>query len=177
VIDAYGEETADAIVLAAARRIEACMRSGDVVGRVGFDRFTVIVNQYAPEELTAVAGRFLSTIRETPMSTPAVPMTITGSIGISVFPDDGPTAREIVAYQPIVSTAAGDVFFYEGLVRMLDESGKPIAASGFVPVVEQMGLMRLIDRRVLGLGLDTLELNPEMQLSINVSGLTAVDPI
>lgn len=60
---------------------------------------------------------------------------------------------------------------------MLDEDGKPIAAGGFVPVVEKMGLMRLIDRKVLGLGLDTLERNPDIQLSINVSGLTAVDPI
>lgn len=40
-----------------------------------------------------------------------------------------------------------------------------------------MELMRLIDRKVLGLGLDTLERNPDIQLSINVSGLTAVDPI
>ncbi|MEK9965813.1 MAG: EAL domain-containing protein, partial [Rhodospirillaceae bacterium] len=229
VSDAYGEETADAIVIAAARRIESCMRSGDVVGRVGFDRFALILNQCAPDELGAIAGRFLSAIRETPMSTPAGPMTVTGSIGISVFPDDAPTAREIVAhadsalrgarrlgcdcyleyssmpesgrrqqpdlvvaeqvkqalkenrftlaYQPIVSTETGEVAFYEGLARMLDEDGKPIAAGGFVPVVEKMGLMRLIDRKVLGLGFDTLERNPDIQLSINVSGLTAVDPI
>jgi diguanylate cyclase (GGDEF)-like protein len=229
VSDAYGEETADAIVIAAARRIESCMRSGDVVGRVGFDRFALILNQCAPDELGAIAGRFLSAIRETPMSTPAGPMNVTGSIGISVFPDDAPTAREIVAhadsalrgarrlgcdcyleyssmpesgrrqqpdlvvaeqvkqalkenrftlaYQPIVSTETGEVAFYEGLARMLDEDGKPIAAGGFVPVVEKMGLMRLIDRKVLGLGLDTLERNPDIQLSINVSGLTAVDPI
>ncbi len=37
--------------------------------------------------------------------------------------------------------------------------------------------MRLIDRRVLELGLDTLERNPEIQISINVSGMTAVDPV
>lgn len=229
VSDVYGEETADAIVLAAARRIENGMRAGDVVGRVGFDRFAVIVNHCNPDELTAIASRFLSTIRDTPMSTPAGPMTITGSIGICLFPDDAPTAREVVshadhalrgarrlgcdcyleyasmpehtrserpdlvvaeqvkqalkedrltlAYQPIVSTTTGDVDFYEGLARMLDENGKPIAAGGFVPVIEQMGLMRLIDRKVLGLGLDTLERNPDIQLSINVSGLTAVDPI
>jgi len=76
-----------------------------------------------------------------------------------------------------VSTVTGEVTFYEGLARMLDDDGKPIAASGFVPVVEQMGLMRLIDRKVLGLGLDVLERNPEMKLSINVSGMTAVDPM
>ena len=229
VSDVYGEDTADSIVLAAARRIEDCMRAGDVVGRVGFDRFAIIAHRCTPEELAAIADRFLATIRETPVTTPVGPMTITGSIGISIFPDDAPTAREVVsnadnalrgarrlgcdcyleysalpehtrtrrpdlvvaeqvkqalkderftlAYQPIVSTETGDVAFYEGLARMLDENGKPIAAGGFVPVVEQMGLMRLIDRKVLGIGLDALERNPDLKLSINVSGMTAVDPI
>ncbi|MDG2269246.1 MAG: diguanylate cyclase [Alphaproteobacteria bacterium] len=47
----YGEDTADAIVLAAARRIEDYMRTGDVVGRVGFCKFAVIVNRCGPEEI------------------------------------------------------------------------------------------------------------------------------
>jgi diguanylate cyclase (GGDEF)-like protein len=229
VSDVYGEETADAIVIAAARRIESCMRSGDIVGRVGFDRFAVILGRCTREELSTVAGRFLAAVREHPVSTPARPMTVTGSIGITVFPDDASTAREIVSnadnalrgarrlgcdcyleftdlpahtrnerpdlvvaeqvkqalkenrfklpFQPIVSSTTGKVAFYEGLARMIGENGKPIAAGGFVPVVEQMGLMRLIDRRVLELGLDTLERNPEIQISINVSGMTAVDPV
>jgi diguanylate cyclase (GGDEF)-like protein len=229
VSDVYGEETADAIVLAVARRIEECMRVGDVVGRVGSDRFAVIVNRCNSAEISVIASRFLATIRETPISTPAGQMTVTGSIGISIFPDDALTAHEIVAnadnalrgarrlgcdcyleysdmpehtrterpdlviaeqvkqalndgrftlaYQPITSTETGEVIFYEGLARMLDQEGNPIAAGGFVPVVEQMGLMRLIDRKVLDLGLDALERNPAMELSINVSGMTAVDPL
>ncbi len=82
-----------------------------------------------------------------------------------------------LAFQPIVSAETGDVCFYEGLARMIGEDGRPVAAGGFVPVVEQMGLMRLIDRRVLELGMDTLERNPGIKLSINVSGMTAVDPV
>lgn len=229
VSDVYGEETADAIVLAVARRIEESMRVGDVVGRVGSDRFAVIVNRCGASEISTIASRFLATIRESPISTPAGQMTVTGSIGISTFPVDALTAHEIVAnadnalrgarrlgcdcyleygdmpehtrterpdlvvaeqvkqalnegrftlaYQPIVSTMTGEVIFYEGLARMLDHAGNPIAAGGFVPVVEQMGLMRLIDRKVLDLGLDALERKPAMELSINVSGMTAVDPL
>jgi EAL domain-containing protein (putative c-di-GMP-specific phosphodiesterase class I) len=40
-----------------------------------------------------------------------------------------------------------------------------------------MGLMRLVDRRVLDLGVSVLKENPEINLSINVSGMTAVDPV
>lgn len=229
VSDVYGEDTADAILLAAARRIEDCMRSGDVVGRVGFDRFAIIVGNCSRERLSTVADRFLAALRETQMSTPAGTMTVTASIGISVFPEDATTAREVVshadnalraarrlgcdcyldyadvpgharterpelviaeqvkqalkegrfklAFQPVVSAQTGEVVFYEGLARMIDPEGNAIAAGGFVPVIEQMGLMRLIDRKVLDLGLDALERNPDMNLSINLSGMTAVDPV
>jgi len=229
VSDVYGEETADAIVLAAARRIENCMRTGDIVGRVGFDRFSVVVSNCNREKLFAVADRFLAALRETPISTPAGTMTVTASIGISVFPTDATTAREVVshadgalraarrlgcdcyldyvdvpeharterpelviaeqvkqalkenrfklAFQPIVSAETGQTIFYEGLARMIDPEGNAIAAGGFVPVTEQMGLIRLIDRKVLEMGLDVLERNPSMNLSINLSGMTAVDPV
>ncbi len=229
VSDVYGEETADAIVLTAARRIEASLRVGDVVGRVGFDRFAIVVSNCDRDRLADVANRFLAVLRETPISTPAGTMTITASIGISVFPTDASTAREVVSHadnalraarrlgcdcyldyadvpehsrterpelviaeqvkqalkenrfklalQPVVSAVTGDVIFYEGLARMIDPEGNAIAAGGFVPVIEQMGLMRLIDRKVLDLGLDALERNPDMNLSINLSGMTAVDPV
>lgn len=229
VSDVYGEDTADAIVLSAARRIENGMRAGDIVGRVGFDRFAVVVGNCNRDELAHVAGRFLAAIRELPISTPSGAMTITASIGISVFPSDASSARSVVshadnalrgarrlgcdcyldyakvpeharterpelviaeqvkqalkddrftlAFQPVVSAETGEVDFYEGLARMIDPEGNIIAAGGFVPVIEQMGLMRLIDRRVLELGLDTLERNPDMQLSINLSGMTAVDSV
>jgi len=229
VSDVYGEETADAIVLTAARRIEASLRVGDVVGRVGFDRFAIVVSNCNRDKLSDLANRFLAVLRETPISTPAGTMTITASIGISVFPTDATTAREVVSHadnalraarrlgcdcyldyadvpehtrterpelviaeqvkealkedrfklalQPVVSAATGDVVFYEGLARMIDPEGNVMAAGGFVPVIEQMGLMRLIDRKVLDLGLDALERNPKMNLSINLSGMTAVDPV
>ena len=225
----YGEESADTIVLAAARRIETSMRSGDVVGRVGYDRFAVIVENCSRSKLTIVAEHFLSAIRDNPIATPVGAMTITASVGISVFPGDASTARDVVshadnalraacrlgcdcyldhinvpehvrterpelviaeqvkqalkedrfklAFQPVVSARTEDVAFYEGLARMIDPEGNVIAAGGFVPVIEQMGLMRLIDRKVLQLGLDALENNPEMNLSINLSGMTAVDAV
>jgi diguanylate cyclase (GGDEF)-like protein len=96
--DVYGEESADTIVLAAARRIETSMRSGDVVGRVGYDRFAVIVENCSRSKLTIVAERFLSAIRDNPIATPAGAMTITASVGISVFPGDASTARDVVSH-------------------------------------------------------------------------------
>ncbi|MCZ6844583.1 MAG: EAL domain-containing protein [Alphaproteobacteria bacterium] len=229
VADVYGDETADAIVLAVAQRIEQCLRAGDIVGRVGFDRFAVILSDCSEQLITAVADRFLATIRESAVATSNGPMYVTASIGATMFPTSAKNVREVVgqadnalrsarrlgcdcylefrdvpnqhiperpdlviaeqvkqalrddrivlAYQPIVSSHDGAPTFYEALVRMLDEEGEPVPAGLFVPIVEQMGLMRLVDRRVLDLGISALTENPEISLSINVSGMTAVDPV
>ena len=229
VADVYGDDTADAIVLAVAQRIEQCLRAGDIVGRVGFDRFAVILADCSEQQVTAVADRFLAIIRDTAVTTTNGPMYVTASIGATMFPTSAKNVREVVgqadnalrsarrlgcdcylefrdlpnqhiperpdlviaeqvkqavrdnrivlAYQPIVTSRDGVPAFYEGLVRMLDEEDKPVPAGAFVPIVEQMGLMRQVDRRVLDLGIAALKDNPEISLSINVSGMTAVDPV
>lgn len=229
VADVYGDETADAIVLDAAQRIEQCLRAGDIVGRVGFDRFAIILDNCSEQQITAIADRFLAAIRDTAVSTSHGPMYVTASIGATVFPTSAKNVREVVgqadnalrsarrlgcdcflefrdithenipvrpdlviaeqvkqalrddrivlAYQPIVSVHDATPAFYEALVRMIDENGEPVAAGTFIPIVEQMGLVRLIDRRVLDLGVAVLKENPEISISINVSGMTAVDPV
>lgn len=229
VSDVYGDETADAIVLAVAHRIEQCLRAGDIVGHVGFDRFAIILNDCSEQQVSAIAHRFLEIIRDTAVPTANGPMYVTASIGATLFPTSAKDIREVVgqadnalrsarrlgcdcylefrdiahqniperpdlviaeqvkqalrddrlvlAYQPVVTAADGKPDFHEALVRMLDENGKQVPAGVFVPIVEQMGLMRLVDRRVLDLGVSMLAENPEISISINVSGMTAVDPI
>jgi EAL domain-containing protein (putative c-di-GMP-specific phosphodiesterase class I) len=49
-------------------------------------------------------------------------------------------------------------------------------AGSFIPVVEQTGLMRLLDRRVLEMAMGELTRWPDVRLAINISGLTAGDP-
>lgn len=229
VADVYGEETADAIVLAVAQRIENCLRTGDIVGRVGFDRFAVILSDCPEIQIAAVANRFLAAVRESPVITSDGPMHVTASIGATAFPSSAKNVREVVgqadnalrgarrlgcdcylefrdipqqqipdrpdlviaeqvkqalrddrlvlAYQPVLPAHGGPPEFYEGLVRMLDERGDLVPAGKFVPIVEQMGLMRVVDRRVLDLGIAALKENPDIKISINVSGMTAVDPV
>jgi EAL domain-containing protein (putative c-di-GMP-specific phosphodiesterase class I) len=53
--------------------------------------------------------------------------------------------------------------------------GELVSAGEFIPVAEQLGLSRLIDRRVLELSIALLREQPDLRLSFNVSGLTAGD--
>jgi diguanylate cyclase (GGDEF)-like protein len=83
--------------------------------------------------------------------------------------------RMRIALQPVVVTATGQAAFHECLLRMQRADGEMVSASEFIPVAEQLGLSRLIDRRVLELSVGLLRRQPELKLSFNVSGMTAGD--
>jgi EAL domain-containing protein (putative c-di-GMP-specific phosphodiesterase class I) len=83
--------------------------------------------------------------------------------------------RLIFNYQPIVDSKTRTVVKYECLIRMKDDAGEILPAGAFIPVVEQLGMTRLMDRYVLDLTIEELRRDPEAVLSLNISGLTATD--
>jgi diguanylate cyclase (GGDEF)-like protein len=81
--------------------------------------------------------------------------------------------RMVLALQPIVSLKTGKAEHYECLLRLEQPDGTVTLASDFIPVAEQLGLSRLIDRRTLELAVDLLKRHAELSLALNVSGYTA----
>ena len=82
-----------------------------------------------------------------------------------------------LAFQPIVSAATGEVVLHEALLRMNDDqSNELIAAQHLMPVSERLGLIRLIDRSVTQMIVNTLHKYPDARLAMNVSATTATDP-
>lgn len=78
--------------------------------------------------------------------------------------------QTLLAYQPIM--LAGDhskVGFYEGLIRVLDATGRVIPARDFMPAIENTETGREIDVLALRAGLLALQNNPALRLSINMS--------
>jgi diguanylate cyclase (GGDEF)-like protein len=84
--------------------------------------------------------------------------------------------RFTLAFQPIVDARDNSVAMHEALLRMRTAEGKSIAAGHLVPIAEKLGLVRLIDRRVVSLAAETLKQVPQARLTLNVSGITATDP-
>lgn len=83
--------------------------------------------------------------------------------------------RMRLVLQPMVSAQTHKPAIYECLLRMERPDGSLVSAGEFVPIAEQLGLSRLIDRRVLELAIDLLKQHPDIVLSLNVSGLTCSD--
>lgn len=84
--------------------------------------------------------------------------------------------RIVMAFEPVVETASRKPAFYECLVRMRHGEGEFSLAPDIVPVAEKLGLIRLVDHRVLELVVEELTRSPEVQLSLNISPDTTMDP-
>lgn len=76
----------------------------------------------------------------------------------------------LLAYQPVMQARAQTkVAFYEGLIRVLDETGRVIPAGAFMGAIENTELGRELDTLALAKGLRALNENPGLRLSINMS--------
>ena len=84
--------------------------------------------------------------------------------------------RIVMAFEPVVDARSRDAAFYECLVRMDQGDGQVLLAPDIVPVAERLGLIRLVDHRVLELVVAELAASPDVHLSLNISPDTTMDP-
>ncbi|WP_145104832.1 EAL domain-containing protein [Cereibacter sediminicola] len=78
--------------------------------------------------------------------------------------------RLMMAWQPVVvASEPARAVFHEGLIRVLDETGRIVPARDFMSAVETLELGRLIDCASLERGLAVLARNPALRLSVNMS--------
>jgi diguanylate cyclase (GGDEF)-like protein len=84
--------------------------------------------------------------------------------------------RIVMAFEPVVDARSRQAAFYECLIRMEQEDGRVLLAPDIVPVAERLGLIRLVDHRVLELVVAELAASPAVELSLNISPDTTMDP-
>ncbi|MGE0181491.1 MAG: EAL domain-containing protein [Parvularculaceae bacterium] len=85
--------------------------------------------------------------------------------------------RVRLAFQPIVADLGESPMKFECLIRMRAEDGREVPAPEFIPAAERLGLVHLLDRRVLELAVNTLAACPNVKLNVNVSMETVKDPV
>ncbi len=83
--------------------------------------------------------------------------------------------RIALAFEPVISAGSRQPAFHECLVRMQQQDGELLLAPDIVPVAEQLGLIRLVDHRVLELVVSELAAAPSIELSLNISPETTMD--
>lgn len=106
VNDAYGYATADAVIVAAAQRIERAVGASDTVGRIGGDVFGVTLDQCGEKELEAVANALVAQFRDEPLRTSLGPVPVTVSIGGVSYPEYVKTPTEAIGKAEAALTEA-----------------------------------------------------------------------
>ncbi len=94
--DSMGHDFGDELLRTTAERLKGCVRASDTVARQGGDEFVIIISGTAAEDFVVeVAGKIREAISR-PVTLKGHEMTVTCSIGISIFPKDGDDVQTLI---------------------------------------------------------------------------------
>ncbi|MFA6119749.1 MAG: PAS domain S-box protein [Sideroxydans sp.] len=96
VNDSFGHLVGDELLCAVAKRLNERLREGDTLGRLGGDEFILIASPMQEKQDAAIIARdFINALSEPFKLSNGVEVFIGGSIGISLFPDDGTNVADL----------------------------------------------------------------------------------
>lgn len=135
--DTHGHDVGDAVLVAVSHRLRAAVREYDTVARLGGDEFAILLDTLDdPAEAETVAQRVLCSLA------PAVRVSqhhleVTASIGISVFPQGGTAADDLLrsADQAMYSAKRAGRNTYS-LTPLIDEAALTESAAAPAPAVQ-----------------------------------------
>ena len=95
VNEMLGPAMGDRLLVEIAERLTATMRQVDTVARLGSDEFVILAYQADLQRAEGAACRVLAAL-QLPFRVEGMTLTITGSIGIALYPGDGSTPDELL---------------------------------------------------------------------------------
>ncbi|NET32353.1 MAG: EAL domain-containing protein [Cyanothece sp. SIO1E1] len=109
VNDSLGHAAGDQLLKLVAQRLSDCMREGDTVARLGGDEFVVTLVDIADaEDIHKIAQKFLKAFVQ-PFNIDGRDLFVTPSIGVSIFPNDGDDAGNLMRNADIAMYRAKDL--------------------------------------------------------------------
>jgi diguanylate cyclase (GGDEF)-like protein len=125
--DSMGHGSGDALLQAVAARLQSCVRSSDTVARLGGDEFVLIIEDLEDQfDAGHVVQKLHESFRE-PLMVEEVSLTISPSIGVSIFPDDGKDIEtlmrqaDLAMYEVKSKGRDGWMFFTEEMNQTIQE--------------------------------------------------------
>ncbi|MCY0108351.1 EAL domain-containing protein [Pseudomonas monsensis] len=115
--NALGHPAGDEMLKRVGQQLLLCVRESDSVFRYGSDEFVVILSDINhPQQTHAVAEKVLAAVR-VPQMIAGHDVSVTASLGISVYPEDGPDAIELIkkaetAMRNVKETGPNDIGFF-----------------------------------------------------------------
>ena len=108
VNDRLGHAAGDQLLQAVVQRLQEHLRAGDTLARMGGDEFGLILPGLdSVNDLGALCSRLLTTIRE-PLDIRGEAISVSGSIGVTLYPLDDSDASTLVQHADMALYAAKD---------------------------------------------------------------------
>ncbi len=96
VNDTLGHNAGDQLLREVAGRLKACLRESDTVARIGGDEFNILLTDIERVESVAVTVRKIISVFRKPFFIKGRNLSVTASIGVSLYPDDGSNAEVLI---------------------------------------------------------------------------------
>ena len=94
--DSLGHAIGDQLLQSVSKRLLASVRGSDTVSRQGGDEFVILLSEIAYPEDAATSARKILLSLNAPHAVGGQDLHIDGSIGISVYPEDGENAETLI---------------------------------------------------------------------------------
>lgn len=128
VNDSLGHSVGDEVLTAVARRFQTALRAKDRLARMGGDEFMVILGDFsALDEITVIARRLIEETGRPLTMSGGQEVVLGASIGISLYPNDGESASQLVQHADAALYKAKDqgrntfCYYQSGLTEAANE--------------------------------------------------------
>ncbi|MGX9218852.1 bifunctional diguanylate cyclase/phosphodiesterase [Massilia varians] len=153
VNDTLGHHVGDLLLKQVAGQLSACLREGDTLARLGGDEFIVLLEDVGGPGAAHVAEKLMA-LFEQPLTVSGYELFVTGSVGISLFPQDATDLNMLIRN--------ADVAMYQAKAR--GRNGYQF----YAPSMSGEGAMRLrlesLLRRAIEKGEIFLEYQPQVEI-------------
>ena len=99
--DTYGHGVGDEVLHQAGRVLQRCLRAGDSVGRVAGDEFCFVLGAlHNADEAATITERLMHDLNQ-PVRIRGHEITINGSVGLALYPDDATSPEDLMRHADI----------------------------------------------------------------------------
>ncbi len=96
VNDIYGHEAGDIVLQEVSKRIKDSLRTVDTIARFGGDEFVIALTGLQAGIHASLGAKRILKLIDKPINIGETEVSVSGSIGISIFPEDGDTIDELI---------------------------------------------------------------------------------